>query len=59
LAADSRAVLEHFLHFCRGHITDALLECVPGRKRQSPAYWRLFKAQPGAAFACPCCNGLS
>lgn len=30
----------------------------PPEKRLHPAYRLLFLAQPGAAFACPSCNGL-
>lgn len=44
--------------FCGGYIADALLECVPLAKRSDPAYRTLFLARPGAAFACPYCNGL-
>ncbi|HEV3256155.1 MAG TPA: hypothetical protein VG013_04690 [Gemmataceae bacterium] len=41
-----------------GYIVDALLECLPARQRSHPAYRLLFNAQPGAALACPYCNGL-
>jgi hypothetical protein len=44
--------------FCRGYIIDALLECLPAVQRLKPAFKRLFHAQPGAALACPYCNGL-
>ena len=44
--------------FCSGCIVDALLECVLAWKRSDPAFRRLFKAEPGAAFACPSCNSL-
>jgi hypothetical protein len=37
---------------------DALLECVPATKQAHPAYVVLFHCQPGAALACPYCNGL-
>ncbi len=43
---------------CQGLIIDALLECLPASRRQEPAYKLLFRAQPGAALACPYCNGL-
>ena len=43
---------------CGGYIADALLECLPPAKRSSAAYRSLFQAQPGAALACPYCNGL-
>jgi hypothetical protein len=44
--------------YCRGYIIDALLECVPAAKRTDPGYKLLFQAKPGAALACPYCNGL-
>ena len=44
--------------FCQGYTADALLECVPAAKRQHPGYRWLFHAKPGAALACPYCNGL-
>src|SRR4051812_36630942 len=44
--------------YCRGLIVDALLECVPASRQQEPAFKLLFRAQPGAALACPYCNGL-
>jgi hypothetical protein len=44
--------------YCRGYIADALLECVPVDKQSSPAFKFLFSARPGAALACPYCNGL-
>jgi hypothetical protein len=44
--------------FCHGYILDALLECIPAAKRSHPAHGRLFNSQPGAALACPYCNGL-
>lgn len=44
--------------YCRGYIADALLECVPAARRSNPAYRLLFQARPGAALACPYCNGL-
>ncbi len=47
-----------FCLYCRGYIIDALLECVPTAKQADPAYKRLFRAEPGAALACPYCNGL-
>jgi hypothetical protein len=47
-----------FWFHCRGYIIDALLECVPAAKQADPAYKRLFRAGPGAALACPYCNGL-
>ena len=43
---------------CLGYIADALLECVPLAKRSDPAYRLLFQALPGAALACPHCDGL-
>jgi hypothetical protein len=43
---------------CRGYIADALLECIPVAKRAGPALQLLFFAQPGAALACPYCNGF-
>ena len=44
--------------YCQGLIIDALLECVPAARQAVAAYRSLFLAQPGAAFACPYCNGL-
>src|SRR5437016_4780251 len=44
--------------YCGGYIADALLECLPAANRTGPAYQLLFRAQPGAALACPYCNGL-
>jgi hypothetical protein len=44
--------------FCQGLILDALLECVPASRQQEPAFRQLFNARPGAALACPYCNGL-
>ena len=44
--------------FCGGYIADALLECVPAQRRTTEAYRLLFQARPGAAYACPYCNGL-
>jgi hypothetical protein len=43
---------------CNGYIVDALLECVPAGKRLQPGFKLLFHAKPGAALACPYCNGL-
>ena len=47
-----------YCFICRGYIADALLECLPVSTRIDPAYQLLFNAQPGAALACPYCNGL-
>ena len=47
-----------FCLYCGGYIADALLECVPASKRSGAAYRLLFQARPGAALACPYCNGL-
>ncbi len=47
-----------FCLLCRGYIADALLECVPAAKRSSAAFKLLFNAKPGAALACPYCNGF-
>src|SRR5438128_455744 len=47
-----------FCLYCQGYIIDALLECVPAAKRVDPGYNLLFQAKPGAALACPYCNGL-
>src|SRR5438874_2635983 len=58
MPADCDALLEYRLHLCQGFIIDALLECLPAQRRQEPAYRLLFQAQPGAALACPYCNGL-
>jgi hypothetical protein len=44
--------------YCQGYIADALLECLPATKRTRAGYRFLFHAQPGAALACPYCNGL-
>lgn len=44
--------------WCQGEIVDASLECVPALKRSSPAFGLLFNMKPGAALACPYCNGL-
>lgn len=43
---------------CLGYIIDALLECVPAARQSEPTFRKLFLAQPGAALACPYCNGL-
>jgi hypothetical protein len=34
------------------------LECVPAGRRADPAYLLLAQARPGAALACPYCDGL-
>ncbi len=47
-----------FCLYCQGYIADALLECVPISKRANPAYRLVFRAQPGAALACPYCGAL-
>jgi hypothetical protein len=47
-----------FCPLCGGYIVDALLECLPAARRTEPAYRQLFLTQPGAALACPYCNGL-
>src|SRR5262249_656371 len=47
-----------FCLYCRGYMAEVLLECVPVPKRANPAYRLLFRAQPGAALACPYCGGL-
>jgi hypothetical protein len=47
-----------YCFICQGYIVDALLECVPAALRAHPAYQLLFNALPGAALACPYCNGL-
>jgi hypothetical protein len=44
--------------YCNGYIVHALLECIPAANRLHPGYKLLFNAQPGAALACPSCNGL-
>src|SRR5262245_25927017 len=44
--------------YCNGYIVDALLECLPAANRLRPEYKLLFHGKPGAAFACPYCNGL-
>lgn len=44
--------------WCSGYIADALLECVPAVKRGDPAFALLFRGRPGAALACPYCDGL-
>jgi len=44
--------------YCQGYIIDALLECVPAGRHGEPGYKLLFQAKPGAALACPYCNGL-
>jgi hypothetical protein len=44
--------------YCHGYIADALLECLPATKQTTAAYRLLFQARPGAALACPYCNGL-
>jgi hypothetical protein len=33
-------------------------KCLPANKKSSAAYRSLFLRQPGAALACPYCNGL-
>jgi hypothetical protein len=43
--------------YCNGYIADALLECLPAAKRVQAEYRLPVNAQPGAAFACPYCNG--
>jgi hypothetical protein len=47
-----------FCLYCQGYIADALLECLPAGTRGHPAYRLLFQTKPGAALACPYCNGL-
>jgi hypothetical protein len=47
-----------FCLYCQGYISDALLECLPPVKKAHPAYPSLFSRKPGAALACPYCNGL-
>jgi hypothetical protein len=44
--------------YCGGFIADALLECVPAARQREAAYLLLAHTQPGAALACPYCNGL-
>jgi hypothetical protein len=44
--------------YCHGYIADGLLECVPAAMRTNPAFRLLMYSQPGAALACPYCNGL-
>jgi hypothetical protein len=44
--------------YCLGEIIDALLECVPTDSRRIDAFPLLFRRRPGAALACPYCNGL-
>jgi len=44
--------------YCSGFIIDGLLECVPAAKRSEPAFRWLFKAESGAALACPYCDEL-
>src|SRR5947208_13406584 len=43
---------------CGGFLADALLECLPAAQQRHPAFKVLFNAKPGAALACPYCNGL-
>jgi hypothetical protein len=47
-----------YWRYCHGYTVDALLECIPAANRLHPGYKLLFNAQPGAALACPYCNGL-
>jgi hypothetical protein len=47
-----------FCHHCGEPIYDFLIECVPLEKQKHPAYGHLLRAEPGAAFACPYCDGL-
>src|SRR5437870_1339104 len=47
-----------FCLYCHGYIADALLECLPTIKKSLAAYKLIFYARPGAALACPYCNGL-
>ncbi|MCI0380699.1 MAG: hypothetical protein L0215_24200 [Gemmataceae bacterium] len=44
--------------YCSGYIADALLECLPAGKKANSAFVDLCNARPGAALACPYCNGL-
>jgi len=44
--------------WCGGYIADALLECIPALRRTEPAFLLLVQTRPGAALACPYCNGL-
>jgi hypothetical protein len=44
--------------YCHGYSADALIEFLPASKRLMDAYRLLFQAKPGAALACPNCNGL-
>jgi len=43
---------------CGERIEDALLECIPVVRQRGPEYRLLFTCRPGAAIACPFCNGL-
>lgn len=47
-----------FCFYGRGHIVDALLECIPGARRSEAGYQLLWHAKPGAALACPYCGSL-
>lgn len=44
--------------WCGGYIADALLECVPAQRQAEAGYRWLVQLRPGAALACPYCNGL-
>jgi hypothetical protein len=44
--------------YCGGYLVDGLLECLPAAKQNTAAFLLLFRAEPGAALACPYCNGL-
>jgi hypothetical protein len=44
--------------YCQGYILDALLECLPADKKRHAAFKLLFAGDPGAALACPYCNGF-
>ncbi len=47
-----------FCFYCQGYISDALLECLAPNKKSHAAFRTLFFRKPGAALACPYCNGL-
>jgi hypothetical protein len=44
--------------WCNGYIADGLLECIPVLSRAHPGFLLLVLARPGAALACPYCNGV-
>lgn len=50
--------LDFFCPHCKGILRDGLFECFPKDRQGSAECLLLDDCKPGAAFACPYCNGL-